>query len=129
MNHINKQQLQELQIELSNSLQKSRQKIVDILMNSSNETHHLAAQQIKQVSPDELLDLLPKFKISCVSDEIFTIRRIDAALNNIQIDIYGMCADCESEITVDELKINPARQRCLECEKNYQKQKNNHFKL
>jgi RNA polymerase-binding transcription factor DksA len=47
----------------------------------------------------------------------------------MQIGIYGLCADCEKELTFEQLQHDPSRQRCLVCENKYQKQRYNNYKL
>ena len=63
-----------------------------------------------------------------MSDKTDKIKNIDAALNNIDIGMFGLCSDCEEPIESERLHKNPAVQRCLSCESGYNKQKHNHYK-
>ncbi len=42
--------------------------------------------------------------------------RIDAALKSIENGSYGMCQDCDQEISEKRLKYYPNAQRCLACQ-------------
>lgn len=41
----------------------------------------------------------------------------DIALEKLADGIYGDCAECGTEISVDDLKLSPFRRRCKDCEK------------
>ena len=42
--------------------------------------------------------------------------RIEAALQAIENGTYGVCQDCDQEISEKRLKYNPNAQRCLACQ-------------
>jgi DnaK suppressor protein len=43
------------------------------------------------------------------------IEDIDAALDRIAEDTFGICVDCEEEIPVERLRVIPTALRCVEC--------------
>jgi RNA polymerase-binding transcription factor DksA len=129
MSYLSQALLKELQTELGNRFLQLRQDIIDILMNSTNSSDHLTALQMPNMSSDELLDITSRFPQPPISSKTSSMKSIDAALNNIEIDMYGLCADCEKEIGIEQLKLEPTKQRCSVCERKYQKQKYNNFKL
>ena len=129
MSYLNQTVLNEIQAELTSNFIQLRQDIIEILMNSENASDHLTAKKIQNLSCDELVSITCKLSLPAIDGKTLTIKSIDAALNNIDIDMYGLCADCENEIGIEALKINPTRQRCESCEIKYQKQKYNNFKL
>ncbi|WP_434355992.1 DksA protein [Parasalinivibrio latis] len=45
----------------------------------------------------------------------FRLERVDAALCAMMMEMYGLCADCEDEITVADLEKDPAEPRCKSC--------------
>ncbi|MCW8995860.1 MAG: molecular chaperone DnaK [Psychromonas sp.] len=129
MAHLSEAQLKQFQTELSNSFEKLRQEIIDISMSSSDTSIPLTAEQLQTVSADELIELAGHFEIPSVSHKIALMKCIDAALNNLQIGMFGLCADCESEIAINDLNLDPTRQRCTVCDKKYRQQKNKGYKL
>ncbi|MCG6200594.1 TraR/DksA family transcriptional regulator [Psychromonas antarctica] len=129
MQHISEAQLNQYQQSLLNSFDKLRHEMTDILMRSNHTSHNLAANKLEKLASDDLLDMAIKIEIPSISHKISAMRSIDAALNNIAIGLYGLCADCEDEIDIQRLNNEPTTQRCLTCEKLYQKQKYNDYKL
>ncbi len=129
MQHISETQLKSFQVQLSESLEKLRLGMTEILMRSSHASHKLAAKQLQKFASDELLELALKINIPSIAHKIEKMESIDAALHNIEMDMYGLCSDCENEIRIERLKIDPTIQRCLSCQEKYDKQRNNSFKL
>lgn len=44
------------------------------------------------------------------------LEKLEAALSQIQIGMYGLCADCEAPIEKHLLEQDYTRQRCLRCQ-------------
>jgi len=129
MQHISETQLNQYQQALLHSLDKLRHSMAEILIHSSNAGHNLTAQQLQTLSVDDLLELALKVENPSITHQISEMKNIDAALNNMQIGMYGLCADCEEEIETARLNLDPTTQRCLACQKIYEKQKYNNYKL
>ena len=83
----------------------------------------------QKLSVDDLLELAVKMETPSITHKISALKSIDAALNNIQIGLYGLCADCEEQIELERLNNAPTNQRCLACQNIYEKQKHNEYKL
>lgn len=126
MTHIGDAQLQDFQSSLIDSFEQCRQHLVDIIEHSSTP---LLATKLQKISSDELLDLASTTELLSNTPDISKIKNIDAALTNIEIGIYGICADCEEDIEIAQLKLNPTQQRCPLCDAKYKKQKYNNYKL
>ncbi|NUY55487.1 hypothetical protein BZG79_05820 [Salinivibrio sp. MA427] len=50
--------------------------------------------------------------IRCLGERL---EKVDAALCAMDLEIYGLCADCESDIPLDDLIKDAAEQRCPQC--------------
>ena len=122
-------QLKAYQGQLIASLEKLRNDISEILMRSNHAGHKMAAKKIQTLSTDELVELTLKMNLPCIAHKVEEIKSIDASLNDIELGLYGFCADCEEEIEVIRLKLDPTTKRCLVCDIKYQKQPYNKFKL
>jgi|GEM_PF-3366735 len=129
MVHIDDTQLKIFQTQLLLSLEKLRNDVSDILLRSSHAGHKLAAKQLKKLSNDQLVELTSKLDISSLAHKTNEMKSIDASLNDIDLGLYGICSDCEAEIVIEKLQENVTTKRCDICEKKYQKQKYNQFKL
>lgn len=122
-------QLNQYQRVLLTSLENLRRSMTEILMHSNHSSHNITAQRLEKLSVDDLLELASKIEIPSITHKISEMKSIDAALNNIQIGMYGLCADCEEEIETARLDVDPTTQRCLTCQNRYKKQKYNNYKL
>lgn len=49
------------------------------------------------------------------------LKQVDAALCQWQLGLYGLCSDCETALTPEQLWQDPCRQRCEPCEEKYHK--------
>jgi len=129
MQAINETLLQQFQSILVNLFQKVRDDMIGGLIQSTSVQQQQLAKQLTEIADDELLEFALKNQIPAISEQISAMKRIDAALNNIQISMYGLCADCEEQINIQRLHADPRTQRCLPCETKYEKQKYNDYKL
>jgi RNA polymerase-binding transcription factor DksA len=50
--------------------------------------------------------------IRCLGDRL---EKVDASLCAMDLEIYGLCADCESQIPLSDLMQDAAEQRCPQC--------------
>ncbi|AQS36845.1 transcriptional regulator, TraR/DksA family [Shewanella psychrophila] len=57
------------------------------------------------------------------------ITQIDAALCQLDIGLYGLCSDCENEIEVERLDINPVEQRCALCSESHEHEHRQELRL
>ncbi|WP_415230911.1 TraR/DksA family transcriptional regulator [Psychromonas sp.] len=129
MEHIDDTKLKIFQTQLLSSLEKLRNDVSDMLLSSSHVGHKLAAKQLQKLSNDQLVELTSKLDISSLAHKTNEIKSIDASLNDIELGLYGICSDCEAEIAIQRLETDVTAKRCVICEKKYQKQKYNQYKL
>lgn len=50
------------------------------------------------------------------------LARIDRALETIDTEDYGVCAECGCNIPFDRLKVEPMTQHCVQCKSQMEKQ-------
>lgn len=50
------------------------------------------------------------------------LARIDRALETIDTEDYGVCAECGCNIPFDRLKVEPMTQHCVQCKSRMEKQ-------
>ena len=129
MSAISEIQLTQFKTKLLDSVIQLRADISYILQNSTHTSHHLVASQLQKLCNDKFLDLLLKIELPLIAHKTDKIKNIDAALNNLDIGMFGSCSDCEEPIEAERLNENPTIQRCLSCENSYSKQKHNLYKL
>lgn len=57
------------------------------------------------------------------------LMRLDAALCQLDLGLYGLCADCETDIEADRLNQDPTEQRCLACAGQYEHEHRHELRL
>ena len=93
---------------------------IDELLNQANETVSGMTSH-KENLPD------PSDRATLESDRNFTLRirdrerkligKIKEALERIEQGTYGICEDCEEEISTERLKARPVTTLCIDCKK------------
>ena len=55
------------------------------------------------------------------SRDLSELRSLDSAHGRIEDGSYGTCIDCGGEIAFARLQVNPAAERCIRCQTQYEK--------
>ena len=109
-----KQELLERKKELEEKLTRmSREKVTD--------------DQVQDPGDQALTSTLESLKLSFQDTEIEEINRIVKALEKIEDDTYGICIDCQEQISEKRLKSYPNAARCLMCQELFEEKDGNHL--
>ncbi len=76
------------------------------------------AVEVTDCSLSELIDKLTEIKLS-EHPLYHKLLRLDAAACQLDIGLYGLCSDCETEIETQRLLDDPTEQRCASCAEHY----------
>ncbi|WP_298718828.1 transcriptional regulator, TraR/DksA family protein [uncultured Oceanisphaera sp.] len=79
------------------------------------------AATLQAMPADEWADYPPLAALPQLQPQLNALKQVDAALCQWQIGLYGLCSDCEAELTSEQLLQDPCRQRCDPCEQKYGK--------
>jgi len=129
MYHLNEKQLAQFKLLLNSDLIKVRSRINTVFLESSHASHHLAVKNLARLSADELIEFTSKVENASLKRNIERLKKLDASLSSIEHSMYGLCSDCESELTVEQLSEDRTMQRCPTCDVKYKKQKSNQYRL
>ena len=129
MQHLNEKQLAQFKLQLNSKLIKVRERINTVFLESSHVSHHLAVKKLARLSADELIEFTSKVENASLTRNIEKLKKLDASLISIEHKMYGLCSDCEVELSVEQLLENPTMQRCPTCETKYKKQTYNKYRL
>jgi RNA polymerase-binding transcription factor DksA len=93
--------------------------------------HQFDEQQlifIKKMDLSNLIDYIGECKLAdtCVFDRLM---RLDAAYCQLELGLYGLCSDCESDIETDRLSADPTEQRCHTCATRYNSEHRHELRL
>nr|WP_229785898.1 TraR/DksA C4-type zinc finger protein [Shewanella litoralis] len=83
----------------------------------------------KDISPDasplahaaalgDVIDYLSQVKLTN-TDLFARLMKLDAALCQLDLGLYGLCSDCEMDIETSRLQQDPTEQRCSNCQQKY----------
>ncbi|WP_160061781.1 TraR/DksA C4-type zinc finger protein [Psychromonas sp. L1A2] len=129
MHQITFEQQQLLQQNLLAEFTQLKEKVKVRLTASSKQYLNDLVKDVDTMNADALIDSLVHSESHSLNLYKTQIQSIDAALQGIELGLYGLCSDCEVEIEVEELFECPTKQRCTACEIKYQQQKVKGYKL
>ena len=79
------------------------------------------AEKVAQCERDQLVELTSRLDLPKVEQSLAHLKRLDAALCQMDLGLYGLCSDCEEPLAIAQLEQDPTLQRCPRCETRYRK--------
>jgi len=76
----------------------------------------------------ELIQIMTEVHL-CDHPLFFKLMRLDAARCQLEIGLYGVCSDCESQIEAEQLARDPLEQRCIDCSGHFSRQHRQELRL
>lgn len=58
---------------------------------------------------------------AAVGRDLAELRQIEAAQQRMADGVYGKCVECETDIPLERLKVQPMAERCAPCQEMYEK--------
>jgi len=129
MQSITTEQQKQLQQNLLSEFSSLKEKVKQRLSISSKQHLNDLVDKVDTMNADMLISSLSRCESHSLSQYKTQIKSIDAALQGMDLGLYGLCSDCEIELDAEELFNCPTKQRCDACEKKYQQQKVKGYKL
>lgn len=97
--------------------------LVTTLLHSKEQKWQQEADKLQHLSPADFVDYACTLTDPRIESLLMELRRIDAALCQYDIGLYGICSDCEDTIDLKRLNEDPCVQRCGKCEAKRRSQK------
>jgi len=129
MQTITTEQKKQLQQNLLSEFATIKEKVKKRLSISSKQHLNELVDKVDTMNADRLISSLSHCESHSLTEYKQQIKSIDAALQGMDLGLYGLCSDCEVELDVAELFECPTQQRCHACEIKYQQQKVKGYKL
>ena len=79
------------------------------------------AEKLDHCEQDQLVELTSRLDLPKVEQSVAHLKRIDAALCQMDLGLYGLCSDCEDPLSIELLEQDPTLQRCPRCDTRYRK--------
>jgi RNA polymerase-binding protein DksA len=86
------------------------------LIESKREDYRELAGSVHDSGDESVADLLEGLSIAQREREVEELADVEAALNRITEDRYGVCRDCGDAIDPDRLQAWPTAKRCITCQ-------------
>ena len=102
-----------------NELRLVKQQLLQLFSLSSDARLNHIADKLTADNSDSWLDDPAILQESESKPLVDRFRSLDAAVFQIQLGLFGVCADCEAPIEKARLDKDPTIQRCSKCEARY----------
>ncbi|MGE5320449.1 MAG: TraR/DksA family transcriptional regulator [Hyphomicrobiaceae bacterium] len=123
MSVLSQSQLDQLARKLKENYQTLLLEVREELENSGNQHRiDLLNSEPGDAGDESLANALADYNLSILDRHIDAMRDIEAALQRIKNDEYGVCIDCGDEVTFPRLMAYPTAKRCIVCQEQREKQ-------
>jgi RNA polymerase-binding protein DksA len=116
MTAIDRKQLDQFRNILRTRREELRRLIHATLIDSKREDYRELAGSVHDSGDESVAELLEGLNIAQCEREVEELTDVEAALNRIVEDRYGICQDCGDAIALDRLKAWPTAKRCITCQ-------------
>jgi RNA polymerase-binding protein DksA len=99
-----------------NHLLRDRQSEIQAKLRSLREVLPAELTQVKDAEEQSVSDFMQGMEFAIMEMESATLRRIDEALLRLQDGTYGVCSECDEEISEARLKALPFAVLCRDCQ-------------
>lgn len=120
MAELSTEQVQLFQQRLEQRSRELREEIRQDLLKYDNEQYIDLAGRVHDSEEESVADLLVDLNLADIDRDLQELRAVGAALLRIEQGVYGECIDCGNPIALKRLEVNPAAERCIECQAAYE---------
>lgn len=111
--------------ELKNNLLAEKERIMN---KQVDESHYcLDKNELSDVVDEASINAQTQQNIRFKNRENFYLKKIAKALGKIKRGTYGMCEECDGEISFERLKARPVAEMCISCKEESEFTENNNF--
>ncbi|WP_026959979.1 MULTISPECIES: TraR/DksA C4-type zinc finger protein [Aliagarivorans] len=111
---------------LDQQLVELKNQIIPVLVASLPRLAQQNEQALYAMETTELIELASQQPVLAIYRLLGDLKRVDAALCQIELGLFGMCCDCEEPIEESLLEADPCEQRCKACQSKYQLHQQSH---
>lgn len=79
------------------------------------------ATEVPDPGDSSFANLAVDLENAAVTRDVSELRAIEGARARMENDTYGICVQCETEIPVGRLEVQPTAERCAPCQEIYEK--------
>jgi DnaK suppressor protein len=98
-------------------LLKMREAILDKSKKLKEDSYTLGTDGIQDMADAASNAYNADILMSLSDNDLTLLKEIDSSLDKIAGDAYGICEECEEEITEKRLEANPVARYCITCKR------------
>lgn len=117
---LSEYQMATIRLRLERRLAELGEVVREELLRADAEAYRELAGAVADPADESIADLLADVNLAVISNHINEIREVEGALMRIARGGYGECADCEGDIDMARLEVQPTALRCHDCQARYE---------
>ena len=94
---------------------------------TTNENYCLDRNELSDPLDEASINVQASQEIRFRNRENFYLRKINKSLEKIEKGIYGLCDDCDGQISFERLSARPTADLCITCKEDAEHTENNNF--
>lgn len=118
---LTRAQISTLQTTLGERLAALRDGLREHLLKSDDDRARLLADRVRDAEDESVADLIVDLDLAEVDRDIEELRDVEAALDRMRTNAYGVCAGCAGAIPYERLTAYPTAKRCIRCQRVHEK--------
>jgi RNA polymerase-binding protein DksA len=119
MAYLNQEQLGHFKALLDRREQELR---ADLQREADDKDEYIdVATEVPDAGDSSFANLAVDLDNAAMTRDVTELRAIEAARSRMDNDTYGICVECETEIPVGRLDVQPTAERCAPCQEMHEK--------
>lgn len=106
---------------LKHEMEAELARIVNETREEMNPEHKASFVDVAEASGDAVADAFVDTENAIIGIHLEKARDLNAALDRIQMGVYGICIDCGEEVDSKRLTAYPTAKRCIDCQNQHNK--------
>ena len=111
--------------ELQKTIEQRRRALMEELREDLDRVRNDNLEDLAGTAPDagdeSVATLIGDLDRADLGRDLSELRGLEAARERMAQGSYGRCADCDGDIGLERLRVNPAAVRCVECQRQHEK--------
>jgi RNA polymerase-binding protein DksA len=122
-NGLTNQQISQLKEKLLTLRDKLTQEVdEDLKQSRDSASYRKLAGDVHDSAEESVAEQLSALEAELANRHTTEIHDIDAALERIENENYGICIDCGQQIGIKRLQAYPVAKRCIVCKRKFEQQ-------
>lgn len=98
-----------------------RESVRQHLLKSDDDRARLLADRVGDLEDESVTDLIIDLDLAEIDRDLEHLRDVEAALQRMQQQTYGVCVTCGGAIPYERLTAYPTAKRCFRCQRVHEK--------